>query len=221
MKSKHMRIRIPALAAVVVACLVLSLTFVGCSNKFMEVRIEVPGYKGIDFAKYDRLLYADLIVESTPKGYNPETEVREFFLKDLPGILSKDIEAVDAKGKTADEKIEWAKQNQKDPGGTLLITGKLVFDVKTRSKVEEVKEHGKRVKRFVKLQNWGLVLEVVMTELETGKKIFEKEFKEKMAGADVKNPKYNFEALFFKQNSRLQKELTSAKRTQRRYLLRD
>jgi hypothetical protein len=190
-----------------------------CSENFVQVRLSVSDTQSIDFEQYDKIVYADLVLESLPKNYNPEKELNIFFLTDLPKIIGKDIEHFKRKEKTGKERLESIKESVKENPNSLLITGTLIFDIKSRSKIQEVTKEGKKEKGFVEVQHWDLTLKIEMMELSTGKELFKKSYSEKLSDADVSNPKYNFEKLFFKINNRFAKEIMSVKKMQRRYLL--
>jgi hypothetical protein len=191
-----------------------------CSESFVQVRLSVSETQVIDFAQYDKIVYADLILESLPKDYNPENELNLFFLTDLPKLINKDIEHFTSKEKTGKERLESIKESVKETPNSLLITGELIFDIKSRSKIQEVTdEEGKKERGFVEIQHWDLTLKIEMIELISGKEIFKKSYSEKLADADISNPKYNFEILFFKINNRFTKEIISGEKMQRRYLL--
>ena len=217
------------LSSIVTAVIVMtSLTPTACSPNFTEVKLEINEMKAIDYNKYDKIVYAALILESTPEDFNPAKELNDFFVGDLSKVLGKKIEPLNVadidkeiKADTEDNaRLEKIKDRLKESPNSLLITGKLTFDIKTRTKVDEVKgESGKKEKTFVKVQHWGLTMKVRFIEMETGKELFNKSYSEKTAGADVHNPKYNFDDLFFKLNNNFTRDLTSKKSTQRRYLL--
>lgn len=208
--------------------IMVSLTLSSCSTSFTEVKLEINEMKAIDFSKYDKIVYADLILESPPEGFNPSKELSDFFIDDLSKVLGKKVEPVntadidkDIKANSEENtRLEKIKEQLKETPNSLLITGKLTFDIKTRTKVDEVKgETGKKEKTFVKVQHWGLALKVQLIEVETGKELFNRNYSEKTASADVTNPKYNFDDLFFKINNNFTRDLTSKKSTQRRFLL--
>lgn len=207
---------------ITIAILVLfSMVVVSCSgiNRII-VRIPINRPHTIDYEKYDKIIYSDLILESLPEGYTPEEELRVFFLEDLPKIISKDIEHFAEEEKTGKERIERIKEHYKKSPDSLLITGKLIFDIKTRSTIQEVKNKaGKKEKSFKKVQHWTLTLKIELIGLSSGEEVFKKSYWEKMSDADVSNPNYNFEKLFFKINNRLTREITTKKKMQRRYLL--
>lgn len=219
------------LTSILTAMLVMTLlTLTSCSTNFSEVKLEINETKSIDFNKYDKIVYADLILESTPEDFNPAKELADFFVEDLSKVLGKKIEALnvaeidkDTQPGTEDTaRLEKIKDRLKETPNCLLITGKLTFDIKTRTKVDEVKgESGKKEKTFVKVQHWGLNMKVQLFEMTPGKEVFNRSYSEKTASADVTNPKYNFDDLFYKINNNFTKDLTSKKSTQRRYLLTD
>ncbi len=219
------------LSSIITAVIVMTLlTLTSCSTNFSEVKLEISETKAIDFNKYDKIVYADLILESTPQDFNPAKELNDFFVGDLSKVLGKKVESliiadIDKDTPTGTEdtaRLEKLKERLKESPNSLLITGKLTFDIKTRTKVDEVKgESGKKEKTFVKVQHWGLTMKIRIIDVDTGQELFNKSYSEKTASADVNNPKYNFDDLFFKINNNFTRDLTSKKSTQRRYLLTD
>lgn len=202
------------------ACAAVLVMLSACSSNFTEVRIEVADQQSLTFEKYDRVIYTDLVLESAPENYNPEKELNVFFLEDLPRILKKDVEHISVEGKTIEEKIENLKSRIKETSGTIAVTGKLTFGIKSRSKIAEKKgKKGKKERKFVKVEHWTLSMDIALIDLETGKEFFQDTYTEKLADAESKNPKYNFDALFFKINNRFGRQVTTVKKNERRYLL--
>ena len=204
---------------------VLMLT--SCSSNVEEVKLEVSEKKIIDFDKYDKIIYADLLLKATPEGFNPSEELFEFFINDLSKVLEKKVQHFDVStiadiNSVIDENIRLRKIEERLKGvpNSLLITGILTFDIKTRTKIKDVKnDSGKKEKTFVKVQHWGLTMKILIIDLNTEQELFNKNYSEKTANADVLNPKYNFDDLFFKISNNFTRDLVNKKSTQRRYLL--
>lgn len=221
MKSGHILTLKNLWTAVLITALT-ALVSVSCSiaDKFVEVRIEVSEAKSIDFDKFDKIVYADLLIKTPPKGYTPVNELKAFFVDDLSRTLDKPIEHLPAADMDKEKRMESITERLKESPNSLLITGETIFDIKTRSKIEEKKnKEGKKEKTFVRVQHWTLTVKVELVDVDTGETLFKKSYSEKLGDADVDNPKYNFDDLFFKINNRFAKEITSKKRTQRRYLI--
>lgn len=199
---------------------VVFIILTACSNNFTEVRIKVSDIKVIDFNKYDKIVYADLAIESPPKGFTPVNELNLFFLEDFAKIIGKDIQHFEVKEEAGKKREDTIAEAYKDSPNTLLVTGKVTFEIKTRSKIQEVKnKEGKKEKKFVPVQHWTLKVKIEIIEAGTGEALFRKTYSEKTAEPDITDPKYNFDDLFFEINNRFQKDITNIKRTQRRYLL--
>lgn len=224
MKTGHI------LSIIIITILMMAvLLLTSCSSNVEEVKLEVSEKNIIDFDKYDKIIYADLFIEAAPEGYNPGEELYKFFVDDLSKVLGKKIEHFDVPSiadinTVTDENLRLQKIVDRLKGipNSLLITGKLTFDIKTRTKIEEVKgDAGKKEKTFVKVQHWGITMKIQIITLFTNREIFNKSYSEKTSNADVLNPKYNFDDLFFKINNNFTRDLINKKSTQRRYLLTD
>ncbi|NIM12835.1 MAG: hypothetical protein GTO45_29890 [Candidatus Aminicenantes bacterium] len=185
----------------------------GGSNR-VEVRIEVQDPYAVDYDKYDKIIYKDLALESDIKNYNPDKEIKYFFLTDLPKVVEKDVE-------------HWDSEKHGDLSSrtdTLVISGTLKIEIKERSKIQEVTDtsdegSGKKKRAFVTIQHWNMKLTVTLKDAADGTEIFNEEFNEKLADADPKSAKFNFEKVFYKITNRLSRKLTKSKRMQRRYIL--
>jgi hypothetical protein len=202
-------------AAVILACLLLCGVMVlltpGCGGAIgnrLEVTVELPDPHSVSFENYDNVLYKDLVLESIPKGYDPVDEINTFFIEDLSRIVDKKI-------------VHWNREEHGEmvPKSLLIVTGSLKLDIKSRSKIKDIKEKGKEKKAFVTVQHWEMILTVVMKDAAAGKEIFKDEFKAKLANAEAGNAKFNFENLFYKVTSRFVKKVTRTKKMQRRHLL--
>ena len=179
----------------------------------IEVRIEVENPHAIDFEKYDKILYKDLILEWPAKDFTPEEQLRSFFLDELAKNIDKNIEPWTGNNSDPEAGI---------PAGALLITGKLTLEIKERSKIKEKKdETGKTKNVFVGIQHWSMTMALVMKAADTGKDIFKQDFTEKLSDVDTSDTttKFNFEKIFFKMTNRLVMKVKRTKRMQRRYLL--
>lgn len=179
----------------------------------IEVQIEVENPYAIDFEKYDKVLYQDLTLDWPAKDFNPQKELRSFFLDELPKNIDKNIEPWP--GSTADAETPM-------PANALLITGKLSLEIKERSKIKEQKDETGKVKNvFVGIQHWSMTMTVVMKDTSTGKDIFNQDFTEKLSDVNSSETttKFNFEQIFFKMTNRLIMRVKKTKRLQRRYLL--
>lgn len=222
MKTGHI------LSIIITTILVMTvLMLTSCSSNVEEVKLEVSEKKIIDFDKYDKIIYADLLLKATPEGFNPSEELFEFFINDLSKVLEKKVQHFDVStiadiNSVIDENIRLRKIEERLKGvpNSLLITGILTFDIKTRTKIKDVKnDSGKKEKTFVKVQHWGLTMKILIIDLNTEQELFNKNYSEKTANADVLNPKYNFDDLFFKISNNFTRDLVNKKSTQRRYLL--
>ncbi|MCP4153002.1 MAG: hypothetical protein GY757_35040 [bacterium] len=212
MKTKH----------ILILLMVVLFAFTSCSSRYDLVRITVKRHKSVDFSQYDRIIYADIELESAPEKFVPDEELQAFFLEDFPRVINRDVEhikAADIPGK-AEKRVESIKELLKDSPNSVLITGKLKFDIRALNKIKEVKnDKGKRERKFVEVQFWAMTLTMAITELKTGKELFRHEYKEKETEVEASTPKYNFESLFFKINNRFATQVSKDKKMQRRYLL--
>lgn len=197
-----------------VLCLGVTLFTAGCNRggigNRLEVTIELPDPHSLDFDTYKTILYKDLEHEGLPKGFNPDELLKGFFVDHLTRITGKKIEHWDRD-----------KHGELVPDGLLIISGKMKLVIKSRSKIKEIKEKGKRAKKkFVTVQHWTLKLEIFIKDASTEKIIYKDTFNGRLANADADSVKFNFENLFFKVTNRFEKRITRTKKMQRRYLLR-
>jgi hypothetical protein len=215
MKRKNKKnLRTVSVYVCVWALMLFMVSCAGGSSNRVEVRIEVQDPHAVDFDKYDKIIYKDLTVESDIKNYNPNKEIEYFFLADLSKVLEKDVE-------------HWDGEKHGDLSSrtnTLVISGTLKIEIKERSKIQEVTEasdegSGKKKRAFVTIQHWDVKLTITLKDAAEGIELFNEEFDEKLADADPKSPKFNFEKIFYKITNRLASKLTKSKRMQRRYIL--
>ena len=203
---------------IVLMCLILGLGFLallpGCSSRSvgnrMEVMIEMPDPRSFNFDGYENIIYKDLTLEGMPEGYNPDNEIKTFFIDDMSRTIDKKIQHWDRK-----------KHAEMVPKKLLLISGNLKIDVKSRSKIKDVKDQGKKKskKAFVTVQHWEMTLSLILKDASTGKDVFKNKFKAKLANADPKAGKFNFEKLFFKVTNQFVRKVTRTRKMQRRHIL--
>lgn len=212
-KSKK-NLRTVSVYVCVCALMFFMASCAGGSSNRVEVRIEVQDPHAVDFDKYDKIIYKDLTVESDIKNFNPDEEIEYFFLTDLSKVFEKDVE-------------HWDSEEHGDLSSrtdTLVISGTMKIEIKERSKIQEVTEtsdegSGKKKRAFVTIQHWNMKLTVTLKDAADGTEIFSEEFNEKLADADPKSAKFNFEKVFYRITNRLARKLTKSKRMQRRYIL--
>lgn len=212
-KTKSKRLIIVSVGFLLVFCYLFSAVSCTRGSDRIEVRIEVENPHAIDFGKYDKILYKDLALEWPAKDYTPEEQLRSFFLDELAKNIDKNIESWT--GNTSDPEAGI-------PANALLITGKLMLEIKERSKIKEQKDETGKVKNvFVGIQHWSMTMALVMKDGSTGKDIFKQDFTEKLSDVDSSETttKFNFEKIFFKMTNRLIMKVKKTKRMQRRYLL--
>lgn len=198
MKSKHIII------IILVLPVFISLSCVTGSDH-VSLRIPVKYKNAVDFKKPKVILYSDLVLENVPKNYKPQQEVTDFFLKDLPRYIKRDVELL---------------HEESDKSNSLIISGKVKFDIKDRSIIKKARtESGKKKKAFVSVQHWAMDFEVIITEPDTGKEIFKKNYESKLKDADPEEADYNFKALFSIVTDKFLKEVTRKERFEQRYLL--
>lgn len=214
------------LPAVIMAVLCLAafgmltvMTGCGAAANRVELRIEVKNPSSIEFDKYDKIFYKDLVLKSMPKDFDPTEKLRIFFLDEFASVLEKKVELWD---KPKDVPL---------PPNSVLISGTLGIDVKARSRIKEVEDKksgalkgrdgsgGKKKRVFVAVQHWAMDLTVVVKENDTGKELFKKDLTAKLANAEPETTKYNFEDLFFKISNRLVRRLVRTRKMQRRFLM--
>jgi hypothetical protein len=193
----------------IIVTLAVFLTFISLScvtsTDHISVRIPVKNKKAVDFKKPRALLYSELKLEDLPKNYDPQQQVEDFFFKDLPKYIKRDVEPL---------------HENTDKSGSLLISGKMKFDINDRNIIRKVKsEAGKKKKKFVSIQHWSMNFEVIITEADTGKELFKKNYESKLKDADPESTDYNFKALFNKVTDNFLKDITKKERFEQRYLL--
>jgi hypothetical protein len=212
-KTKSKRLIIVSFGFMLVFFYLFSASACTKGSDRIEVQIEVENPHAIDFEKYDKILYQDLVLDWSAKDFSPEEQLRSFFLDELAKNIDKNIEPWT--GNTADAETPL-------PANALLITGKLSLEIKERSKIKEQKdETGKGKNVFVAIQHWSMTMAVVMKDTSTGKDIFKQDFTEKLSDVDSSETttKFNFEKIFFNMTNRLVMTVKKTKRLQRRYLL--
>lgn len=197
MKSKY----------IIITMLVLPVfVFLSCVTSSDHVSVRIPvKYKGaVDFDKPKVIYYDELVLENVPQNYKPQQEIKEFFLEDLPRYIKRDVEHL---------------QEDADKSNSLVISGKMKFDIKDRSVIRKVSTETGKKKTFVSVQHWAMNFEIIITEAGTGKEIFKKNYDSKLKDADPEEADYNFKALFNNVTDKFLKDVTRKERFEQRYLL--
>lgn len=188
------------------------------TSQYLTVNIPFDKKDDIDFKKYQNILYKDITIKFPLKSYNPQPEIKNFFLNDFSKALEKEVKYLDNETDyylTPDKFL----QELKDFPESLLLTGKLNVDIKTRSYVKEERNKEGIKKKFVKRQIWKMDVELLLVDANTSEIVFKKDFEEKIMDLDPKNPKYNFDTPFFKITDQFLKSLLKKQKLGKRYLL--
>ena len=203
--------------------IIILLFFISCNEtRHVPVYITVQDKDTIDFTKYEKILYMDLKIKSLPKDAGAEKVIKNFFLKELSQILKKDIESMNQENmamENSDNKDN-LKNIIKEIPNALLITGELECEIKSRSRVKEVKDKsGKKVKKFIKIQDWRVKLDVSMVDSNSGETVFKNEFTNHMREADPQKAVFNFKSLFDNVADKFLRKIKRGSRKTRRFLL--
>lgn len=204
--------------AAILATVLLSLIACSKAKDHVAVRIPVNNPGAIDFKAKDKIFFLDLSLQNLPEKLDPKPLMHTFFLDELPKEIGKDIEVLELEedgGKSRENLGELLKVHQK----SLLITGNLKVDIKKRSIIRKVKTEGKKIKQFVPVQLWEMVLTMTITDSDSGEKIFEEEFKSQLKEADPDKQAFNFKSLFNTLCERFIKKIKKTKRFEERFLL--
>jgi len=219
----------------------------GCASfgNRTEVTIEVKNVTGVDFEKYEQIVYQDLTIEGLPQEFNPDNIINNFFLDEFPKLIEKKVE-------------HFGKDQSEIPANALLVNGTLKLEIKERSKIKEIdasteetkkaeeketqketeiqsdekdsgtaganskEKTGKESKKkrvFITVKHWTLNLTVVMKDTASGNEVFKGDFEEKLVDEEGNSNKFNFEDWFYKVSNKLVKKMTKTRKMQRRYLL--
>jgi hypothetical protein len=192
----------------------LSVTMfaVGCgsgrvSNR-LEVSLKLPDPGSVKFDQFDTVLFRGVELEGIPENFDPGPFLDSFFIDDISRTTEKKVEP-----------WEREKHGEMVPKKLLESSGKLKLEIKSRSKIRDVKVGNKTKRKFVTVQHWTMTLTVILTDASAGKVLYKDDFNAKLANADAETVKFNFDNLFFKVSSRFLKRITRTKKMQRRHLL--
>lgn len=188
------------------------------TSQYFTVRIPFEKKDDIDFKKYQKILYKDITIKFPLDSYNAQPEIKKFFLNDFSKALEKKVEYFDHETDyyLAPDKF---LQELKDFPESLLLTGKLNVDIKTRSYVKQERNKEGIQKKFVKRQIWKMDVELLLVDANTSEIVFKKNFEEKIMDLDPKNAKYNFDTPFYKITDQFIKSLIKKQKLGKRYLL--
>jgi len=195
---------------------------ISCSHKEnIRVNIRMGDVNNkVDLDKYIEILYNDFDIRlPNDSSFNSKKYVKNFFLNDFSKAIEKKVEYFD----TDTDFFKNSKtflENLKKKSNTLLITGKIKVEAKSRSMIKKIKaKSGKRKKSFVQIQDWKMTSDIVLIDSDTGKKIYEKNFIENIKGTETSGTKFNFETLFFKTTNKLIESILNRTKIEDRYLL--
>jgi len=193
---------------------------ISCSHKEnIRVNISMGDVNIVDLDKYIKIFYNDFEIKLPKNSFNSKKYVKNFFLNDFSKAVEKKVEYFDTDTDFFKDSKTFL-ENLKKNSNTLLITGKIKVEIKSRSMIKKIKvKSGKRKKTFTQIQDWKMTSDIVLIDSDTGKKFYEKNFIENIKGTETSDTKFNFETLFFKTTNKLLKSILNKTKIEDRYLL--
>ena len=193
---------------------------ISCSHKEnIRVNISMGDINIVDLDKYIKILYNDFEIKLPKNSFNSKKYVKDFFLNDFSKAVGKKVEYFDTDTDFFKDS-KFFLENLKNFSKTLLITGKIKIEIKSRSMIKKIKvKSGKRKKSFVQVQDWKMTSDIVLIDSGTGEKIYEKNFIDNIKDSETSDTKFNFETLFFKTTNKFIKSILNRTKIEDRYLL--
>lgn len=193
---------------------------ISCSHKEnIRVNISMGDINIVDLDKYIKILYNDFEIKLPKNSFNSKKYVKDFFLNDFSKAVEKKVEYFDTDTDFFKDS-KFFLENLKNFSKTLLITGKIKIEIKSRSIIKKIKvKSGKRKKSFVQVQDWKMTSDIVLIDSGTGEKIYEKNFIDNIKDSETSDTKFNFETLFFKTTNKFIKSILNRTKIEDRYLL--
>jgi len=193
---------------------------ISCSHKEnIRVNISMGDVNIVDLDKYIKIFYNDFEIKLPKNSFNSKKYVKNFFLNDFSKAVEKKVEYFDTDTDFFKDSKTFL-ENLKKNSNTLLITGKIKVEIKSRSMIKKIKvKSGKRKKTFTQIQDWKMTSDIVLIDSDTGKKFYEKSFIENIKDTETSDTKFNFETLFFKTTNKLIKSILNKTKIEDRYLL--
>ena len=193
---------------------------ISCSHKEnIRVNISMGDINIVDLDKYIKILYNDFEIKLPKNSFNSKKYVKDFFLNDFSKAVEKKVEYFDTDTDFFKDS-KFFLENLKNFSKTLLITGKIKIEIKSRSMIKKIKvKSGKRKKSFVQVQDWKMTSDIVLIDSGTGEKIYEKNFIDNIKDSETSDTKFNFETLFFKTTNKFIKSILNRTKIEDRYLL--
>lgn len=203
----------------IICLMVMTGLFLSCSQRPLTVRFPTKKEEAIPFKKFEKIFLSALAVESPVTDIDPKRELIDFFTVDFQRAVKRKVEYLPLETGATDP-LPILKEKLKNFPDSLLITGKLSLDIKSRSIIKDIKnKKGKKQKKFVKIEMWEIKLKVRFIETETFEILKEKTFSEKSTDADPEKTDFNFKSLFDRITDRLILNSTRQVKMQERYLL--
>ena len=181
------------------------------SSNHVVVRIPVQLQSQVNFEKPGKIFYQALTLENLPGKYDPRPLLDEFFIDEFAKIIDKKVEPL--------EKEKNQERLNKHPDA-MLISGKIVLDIKDRSIIKKIKDKsGKKGKGFVSIQHWEMNMEILLTLPSTNKTLHKKTYTGNIKEAEPGKIDFNFKSLFNDLTDSFIKEVTKKKKFEERILL--
>jgi len=192
---------------------------VSCSQlNFITVRIKLDSQDKFNLSDYEKILYHPFSISPPFTHYKPEPTVLKFFMGDFAKAINEDVTQTEMVNDYFIDKVTFLSEAQKYPN-SIIILGKINIKVDKRSVIKEQESNSGKQKKFVQIQHWNMTTEISIIETDSGKEIYNNKFTQKMANADPKTVKFNFDAQFFKTMDQFIQSIEKVKKTQKRFLL--
>jgi len=207
--------------------LAIFLQFSCAADSYLKLKIEIPSVSPLNLELFKEIVVTNFWVEKELKDFNFSQELIDYIMLEL---------GLEFKGKISSKSIIWEKEElfrnedfwktlAPDLKQTLFLTGKAEYSQEIRKAILE-KEKTRFEEEFPPEKNlaerkvFTIELDLYFISSETGKILYEKNFKETQS---YKNPKQSLDFAFFDlmQNVKLKffRSLLGGEKIQERYIL--
>lgn len=191
-----------------IAIFITTVCLYYCSSNIEYVPIQIPIKKlnYLDPKDYNNIYYKPFQIKDIKpvKNLNIDKIISDYFLYSFSSLLDKDIEPLPT---TAPDT------------NSLIIDGTISLKILERNVIKKIRDSGKRKNKFVKIENWILEMNIILTSTKNQKHIFEKKYKRQLEEADPEDPIFNFKSIFSYCTDQFAKDVFKSEKIEQRFLL--
>lgn len=197
------------------------------SSSYFKLKIEMPFESSIPMNEFDEVIVTDFFLLNQIDDFDLNQELVEYLSSEMSMKVSADIKttAVEIKDETSFENEKFWQSLALSTEKAILVSGSVEYTHETRKALigkerKQFEDPFPSSRELMARKFYTLILDLYLIDSETGKTLFNQQFKESKSYANPNQTAYfAFFDLAFSVKEKLFRQLFGSERIQERYLI--